>query len=51
MLRVSCLELEIKEVRCYEVKIEKSEKGRQPPGLSQTQDTSGIIIDSDYEED
>ena len=23
----------IKKVRCYEVKIEKSEKGRQPPGV------------------
>ena len=29
MLRVSCLKLEIKEVRCYEAKIEESEKGRQ----------------------
>ena len=27
--RVSCLKLEIKEVSCYEVKIEESEKGRQ----------------------
>ena len=23
----------IKEVRCYEAKIEESEKGRQPPGV------------------
>ena len=23
----------LKEVRCYEVKIEESEKGRQPPGV------------------
>ena len=29
MLRVSCLKLEIKEVRCYEAKIEESEKGQQ----------------------
>ena len=27
MLRVSCLKLEIKEVRCYEAKIEESESG------------------------
>ena len=33
MLRVSCLKLEIKEVRCYEAQIEESEKGRQPPGV------------------
>ena len=33
MLRVSCLKLEIKEVRCYEAKIEESEKGQQPPGV------------------
>ena len=33
MLRVSCLKLEIKAVRCYEAKIEESEKGRQPPGV------------------
>ena len=33
MLRVSCLKLEINEFRCYEAKIEESEKGRQPPGV------------------
>ena len=33
MLRVSCLKLEINEVRCYEAQIEESEKGRQPPGV------------------
>ena len=33
MLRVSCLKLEINELRCYEVQIEESEKGRQPPGV------------------
>ena len=32
-LRVSCLKLEIKEVRCYETKIEESENGRQPSGV------------------
>ena len=30
MLRVSCLKLEIKEVSVLCVKIEESEKGRQP---------------------
>ena len=29
LLRASCLMLEIKEFRCYEAKIEESEKGRQ----------------------
>ena len=29
VLRVSCLKLEIKEVRCYEAKIEESEKSRR----------------------
>ena len=29
----SCLKLEIKEFRCYEAKIEESEKDRQPPGV------------------
>ena len=31
--RASCLKLEINEFRCYEVKIEESEKGRQLPGV------------------
>ena len=30
VLRASCLMLEIKEFRCYEAKLEESEKGRQP---------------------
>ena len=29
LLRASCLKLEIKEICCYEAKIEESEKGRQ----------------------
>ena len=33
LLRVSCLKLEINEVRCYEAQIEESEKGWQPPGV------------------
>ena len=33
VLRASCLKLEINEFRCYEAKIEESEKGRQPPGV------------------
>ena len=33
LLRVSCLKLEINEVRCYEAQIEESEKGRQPLGV------------------
>ena len=32
-LRASCLMLEINEFRCYEAKIEESEKGQQPPGV------------------
>ena len=37
MLKASCLTLEINEFRCYEVKIEESEKAG-----SRTQDTSGL---------
>ena len=33
MLRASCLTLEINEFRCYEAKIEESEKSRQSPGV------------------
>ena len=33
MLRASCVKLEIKEFRCYEVKIEESEKVQQAPGV------------------
>ena len=33
MLKVSCLKLEIKEIRCYEAQIEESEKGWQLPGV------------------
>ena len=29
----SAVDLIINEVRCYEVQIEESEKGRQPPGV------------------
>ena len=34
-LEESCLETveEVNEFRCYEVKIEESEKGQQPPGV------------------
>ena len=40
LLKASCLRLEINEFRCYEVKIEESEK----PAVagSRTQDTSGL---------
>ena len=41
MLRVSCLKLEINEVRCYEAQIEESEK-RPAAARSRTQDTSGL---------
>ena len=41
ILRASHLTLEIKEFRCYEVKIEESEKRPAVTG-SQTQDTSGL---------
>ena len=40
MLRASCLTLEINEFRCYEVKIEESEK--PAAAGSRTQDTSGL---------
>ena len=33
LFRASCLKLEISEFRCYEVKIEESEKGRQTLGV------------------
>ena len=33
ILRASHLTLEINEFRCYEAKIEDSEKGRQSPGV------------------
>ena len=33
VLGASCLTLEINEFRCYEAKIEESEKGRQSPGV------------------
>ena len=41
MLRGSCLKLEINEFRCYEAKIEESEKG-PAAARSRTQDTSGL---------
>ena len=41
MLRVSCLKLEINEIRCYEAQIEESEKRPAAAG-SRTQDTSGL---------
>ena len=40
MLRASCLTLEINEFRCYEMKIDESEKAAVAG--SQTQDTSGL---------
>ena len=33
VLRASCLTLEINEIKCYEVKIEESEKNWQRPGV------------------
>ena len=33
LLRASCLKLEINEFKCYEAKIEESEKGRQLLGV------------------
>ena len=42
MLKASCLTLEINEFRCYEAKIEESEKGRPAVAGSRTQDTSGL---------
>ena len=41
LLRASCLTLEINEFRCYEAKIEESEKRRATAG-SRTQDTSDL---------